>query len=115
MSQQHVLPMKYTIPAAGTMDLFENTSAHFFGGDCRMTVYASADLAGDTHQLELARGADAPIKPWPTGPIPVASTPAAAKTNENFIAQTAIRAGSIARLTVSGAAGHTGTYLIVID
>lgn len=109
-------PLSYTIPAAGVItNALTGTPLQYIGGDVKLTVYASANAAGDTHSLTVTKGSDAPYSPIPTGPIPAASTASAVKTNENFVAQFAIHAGSVPQLTITGTAAHVGQYLFVVD
>lgn len=110
------LPISYTIPAAATIpNLLTGTPLQYIGGDVKLTVYASCNTAGDTHSMTVTKGSEPPFSPIPLGPIPAASTASAVKTNENFVAQFAVHAGSVPQLTVNGTAAHTGQYLIVVD
>lgn len=112
----YTVPISYTIPAAGVItNLLTGTALQYFGQDCKITVYGSCNTAGDTHSLSLALGSTPPALAIPTGPIPAASTSGAVKTNENFIAQLAVHAGTVPTLTVTGTAAHTGQYSIVVD
>jgi hypothetical protein len=109
-------PVKYTEPAAATIaNLLAGTPVEYIGEAIKLTIYGSADAAGDTHSLSSFRGSEPGALVIPLGPIPVASTAGAIKTNENFIGQFAIPAGSRLVHNVVGTAAHTGQFLYVVE
>lgn len=107
----------YTMPAAGFIEnLTDQTAINFIGDAATLTVYASADVAGDTCHLWYH-----PVGPTPGGelipgaaPIPVVSTAGAVKTNENFLGQFKLPGHHGMHLRVAGAVGHTGRFLFVV-
>lgn len=114
MSHTNMLP--YTIPAGGVIaNLLANTTDEFFGGAAVLTLYGSADAAGDTFGL-TSFGTPEPQKlAVEPSPIMVASAAGQLRTNENFIGQYAIRAGHRLQLQVTGAVGHIGRFQLVVD
>lgn len=108
--------INYTIPASGvTPNLFENTNLQYFGAAAVLTLYGACDAAGDTMDWHGFPGAKPPEQYVVAGsPMPVASAPGQIRTNENYIHQAAVPAGTRLGLVVTGAAGHTGRFQIVV-
>lgn len=111
----HTITVPYTVPAGGvTANLFSNTSIEYFGGAAVLTMYGSADAAGDTMSF-MSFGVPTPLQyVVDPSPIDVASTPGAVKANENFIGQFPIPAGHRCELKVRGTVGHIGRFHVVI-
>lgn len=106
----------YTIPAGGSIaNLLAGQPPEFFGGAAKLTIYGSADTAGDSMNLSRFTGHEPGQLDVPTSPIPVASTAGAVKTNENFITQLAIPGGSRMVLAITGVAAHVGRIMLVVE
>lgn len=110
----HTIIIPYTIPAGGvTPNLFANTSMEFLGGATTLTMYGSADVAGDTFGL-VSFGQPTPQKHVvEPSPVPVATAAGQLRTNENFLGQFAIPGGHRLNMTVAGAVGHTGRFQVI--
>lgn len=112
----YTLQIKYTQGAAATIqNNLSGQPPEFIGEAAKLTLYGSADAAGDTHTLQGFRGGEVGSLLIPSSNIPVASTAGSAKTNENFIAQFAIPAGTRLVHTINGANTHTGQFIYVVE
>lgn len=109
--------INYTIPAAGvTPNLFENTNLQYFSAAAVLTLYGACDAAGDTMDFHGFPGSRAPEQYVVAGsPMPVATAAGQIRTNENYVAQVPIPAKTRLGLVVTGTAGHTGRFQIVVD
>jgi hypothetical protein len=116
MAEPWSVIVPYTIPAALSIaNLLDQTAIQLFGKGATVTLYGTADAAGDTFTLQAADGASAPkVLVTPSTPVPVASTVGSAKTNENFIGQFSVPDHSRLSLPIAGVNGHTGRFLFVV-
>lgn len=105
----------YTEPAGGAIaNQLSGSPVEYMGGPTVITLYGSADAAGDTFAITGYTGSEPGMAIVPVSPIPVASTAGAVKTNENFIGQFAIPANTRLVMPVTGASGHIGRFLFVV-
>jgi hypothetical protein len=106
----------YTTAAAATIaNVLAGTAVEYIGKATTMTIYGSADAAGDVFNL-TGFGGDSPgMAIVPAGsPVQVASTVGSVKTNENFIGMFPIPAGTRLVLSVITSAAHTGRFLFAL-
>lgn len=109
------ITIPYTEGAAATIaNILSGTAVEYIGSATVITLYGSADTAGDTFSLTGFTGSEPGSSIVPLSPIPVASTAGAVKTNENFIGQFAIPANTRLVMPVNGANTHVGRFLFVI-
>lgn len=114
MSYSVIVP--YTEGAAALIpNILSGTSVEFMGSPSKLTIYGSADTAGDTFSLTGFTGSEPGAQYVPTSPISVGSTTGAVKTNENFICQIPVPAGTRLVMPVAGPNTHVGRFLFVIE
>jgi hypothetical protein len=82
-----------------------NQPIEYCGQAATLTLYGAGDTAGATHQFLAVRGPDALVLVPPGAGLFANSTPGTVKTNENFIGQWAIPAGSRLIHTVTNNTG----------
>lgn len=85
----------YSIGANTTnTNILTGSTIEFVGQAATLTLYGTADAAGITHTIFTGMGSQAPSLIAPGSGLGTASTPGSIKTNENFLGQWAIPAGS---------------------
>lgn len=107
----------YTIPAAGVIpNLLAGTAFEFLTRASIVSMYATADAAGDTLTLNINQGGDS------QSPIPEPSAIHVAEgagqgpvvPDDVVINQMGINAGSRLVLAVQGVAAHTGRVMFFV-
>lgn len=84
-----------SIPATSTnANVLTGSTIEFIGQASTLTIYGNANAVGVTHTLFAGMGPQAPLLIPSGSSLNVASTAGAIKTNENFIGQWAVPAGS---------------------
>lgn len=84
-----------SVPASSTnANVLVGSTIEFIGTASTITIYGNANAIGCTHTLFAGQGPNAPLLIPSGSGLNAASTPGAIKTNENFIGQWAVPAGS---------------------
>lgn len=108
-------PIRAAIGAAATVpNALAGTALEYFGQAATLSLYGNADIAGMSMSLSFNRGGDSDLPIPPGSSLGVASTVGKVKTNEDFIGQWAVPAGSRLVLSVTnpGAASNY-TFLLM--
>lgn len=103
------------IPASGVIvNNLQGQPPEFFGEAATLTLYGNASAATSTHTLFGNRGSTSQVFVPPGTSLGVPSTASKVKTNEDFIGQYAIPAGTRLVHQISGVAAGTVNFIYVV-
>lgn len=110
------VPIRAAIGAGATVaNALAGNPIEYFGEARKLTIYGNADIAGMSMSLLFNRAGEADVPIPPGSSLGVASTVGKVKTNEDFIGQFPVPAGSrlVLGVTNPGAASNYVFLLIV--
>lgn len=109
------LPIRTAIGAAATVpNVLVGTALEYFGKANVLTIYGNADIAGMTFSLSFNQGGDSQLPIPPGASLGAASTVGKIKTNEDFLIQVPVPAGSRLVLSVTNPGGASNTTFMLV-